>query len=308
MDKKIKKLNNSVEISIFIIILLTFCLFSIGCSQADPLIADLKGEDSMAQIGAAQALGLKKDAGAVEPLIAALKDEESNVRAESAQALGVIKDTRAVEPLIAALEDKEVLVQWEVINALGQIRDARAVKPLIAILMGDNVKIQYSAAQALGQIKDASAVEPLIAALKNENSGIRNYAADTLGQIQDARAVMPLISALKDVDFWVREQATQALLKIGAPAVEPMFAALKKEDLEVISGGYNFFIARGEKGSETALIKALNKYDVPAMAQAFLNCGNSRLAGAGSEWSKAHGFYIMRQSSGGGGPTCGSSQ
>lgn len=62
------------------------------------LIKRLSNKDTQVRQAAAQALGVIKDAKAVEPLIEALKDESCSVREEAAKALGKIKDSSAVVP------------------------------------------------------------------------------------------------------------------------------------------------------------------------------------------------------------------
>jgi HEAT repeat protein len=119
--------------------------------------------------------------------------------------------------------------------------------------------VRQAAAVALGAIGDARAVEPLIAALKDEDSGVRLWAAKALDAIGwkpetgeaealyliaqrkwdgcvkiGAPAVEPLIAALKGEDWRVREAAAEALGKVGdARAVEPLIAALKDGDSDV---------------------------------------------------------------------------
>ena len=130
------------------------------------------------------------------------------------------------------------------IKALGYIKDE---------------DVRTAAAGALGQIGDPRAVEPLIAALKDEGESVRSSAARALGKIGDPRAVESLSAALKDKKWHVRKPAAGALdrlawkpdrgaagaaywaakgewgkcVEIGAPAVEPLIAALKDEDVRM---------------------------------------------------------------------------
>jgi HEAT repeat protein len=215
-------------------------------------------KDWKVRTAAARALGDIGDARAVEPLIAALKDKDSHVREATVRALGKIGDARAVKALSAALKGGDWLVRKAAAEALGKIGDARAVKPLIAALKDEVSDVREAAAGALCEIGDARAVEPLIAALKDGNFYVRQAAAGALGAI-GAPAVKPLIAALKDKDSDVRKAAAGALgkigwkpekgeaealyliaqgkwdecVKIGAPAVEPLIAALKDGDSDV---------------------------------------------------------------------------
>ena len=260
----------------------------------EPLILALKDENDSIRWSAADALGEIKDARAVEPLIAALKDKNNYVQWNAADALGKIKDVRAVEPLIAALKDaKNITFRSKATTALGKMKDARVVEPLILALKDENADVRRSAADALGEVKGVRSVEPLIAALKDENDSVRSSAADALGEIKDVRDVEPLVAALKDKNNVVRRKAANALISIGAPAVEFLIAALKDENLELIAGTYPFFIQWSASGSEALLIKALDKYGDITMMEDFLNCGNSQLVVAGTNWAKEHRHTIV---------------
>ena len=148
----------------------------------------------------------------------------------------------------------------------------------------------------------ADQVSRMIADLKDRHAQVRRDAASGLGYSKDPRAVGPLSAALKDADARVQREAAEALGKIKDPrAVEPLLAALKEPDLAVIAGAYSFFIGRAEKGSEDALIQALNASDYSkSMAEDYLNCGNSALEAAAREWAWKHRYQIT---AGGGGGT-----
>ena len=176
-----------------------------------------------------------------------------------------------VSRMIADLKDRHAQVRRDAASGLGYSKDPRAVGPLSAALKDADARVQREAAEALGKIKDPRAVEPLIAALKDSDKDVRKYAARTLGEINDPHAV------------------------------EPLLAALKEPDLAVIAGAYSFFIGRAEKGSEDALIQALNASDYSkSMAEDYLNCGNSALEAAAREWAWKHRYQIT---AGGGGGT-----
>ncbi|MBE3090658.1 MAG: HEAT repeat domain-containing protein, partial [Actinobacteria bacterium] len=208
---------------------------------------------------AAIALGEIGDSLAVKPLIAALKDKDLEVHCAAAVALGKIGDKQAVKPLIATFKDEDREVRREASIALGKIGDSRAVKTLIAALK-DYRDVRCAAAEALGKIRDSQAVKPLIAVLEDENRDVRREAAgalDKLGWKPDmseegafywiaktgywekcvkigAPAVKPLIAALKDKNDYVRREAAIALGKIGDKrAVKPLMDAFKYEDWHV---------------------------------------------------------------------------
>jgi HEAT repeat protein len=221
-------------------------LRKIGQSAIEPLIAtftdetfiNVKGNykvyDALAQIGAP----------AVEPLSAALKDDKETVREGAAITLSLIKSGRTVEPLIAALKDKNFTVRVYAIKALGKNGDPRAVEPLSATLKDPEWHVRENAADALGEIGDARAVQPLIAALSEVESHIVLAAGNAVGNI-GVPALESLIYVRKSfVDAldklgWQPDQGTagaayqiarnnwERCVQIGAPAVEPLIAALK---------------------------------------------------------------------------------
>jgi HEAT repeats len=175
----------------------------------------------------------------------------------------------------------------------------------IADLKSDSYITRERAAVALGVLKDSSAVEPLIAALKDTELSVRNNAAEALEKI-GAPAVEPLIVALKDPDDRVRLRAARVLGARREPrVVSALLTRWRNRDLAVIAGAYPLFIKRGEPGSEDALIQAF--YDFSSadlygqkMAEAFLNCGNSKLDAVASKWLTANHYFISTLPGGGG--------
>ena len=119
--------------------------------------------------------------------------------------------------------------------------------------------IRRLAAEALGLIGGRRAVEPLIAAIRDKDDGVRKAADKALSMIgwqpgmdelaaaywiakgQVARcaaigapAVEPLIAALRDKNGWTRRDAAEALGQIGdRRAVEPLIAALRDKSGDV---------------------------------------------------------------------------
>ena len=185
-----------------------------------------------------------------------------HARAEVVGFLGQSKDPRAVDPLIAVLKDadEDGNLRTLAVDALGQIADPRAAEPLASdlkyaenqahtrgtsIKVGRNCWINTSipfsfrshVVDALGKIKDPRAAEALILTLKDKD--LQSKAADALHNI-GAPAVEPLIAALKIPENLTNLQSSdgqsilkEALVGIGTPAVEPLIATLKDRDPNV---------------------------------------------------------------------------
>jgi HEAT repeat protein len=299
-----------------------------------PLITVLtnKDEDWWDREAAALALG-KIGSPAVEPLITVLNNNNLEVRKALALALGEIKDHRVVKPLIMLLNDQSIEVRLQVAMALRKIKDPESVEPLIAILKDKNeysgVRAQAIYALIDMDVRDTRLVDLLIATLKDED--VSYQAAQALGEMKVDRAVTPLINALKEIiverdPFRAQvENIAECLVKIGIHSVEPLISlladssreiqwyaakslgeikdtratkrltkALKDEDLLVVAAAYRFFIIRGEKNTESVLIKALDQYSrlSPLMVQDFCYSGNIKLKDAAESWAKSHGYFI----------------
>ena len=161
----------------------------------------------------------------------------------------------AVEPLIAALKDSDKYVRYAAVDALDKLGWRPGQDETSAVYWV--TKREWDKCIEIG----APAVEPLIAALKDSDKGVRHAAAHTLDKLgwrpgQDetsavywvakrewdkcieigAPAVEPLIAALKDSDKYVRyaKEAADALGKLGdARAVEPLIDALRDSDVDI---------------------------------------------------------------------------
>lgn len=213
-----------------------FTLYTMD-ERINQLIADIKNKDSDIRERAVKALSEIKDARAVKPLTIALKDNDINVRREAANALCEIKDSRAVGSIITALNDRDIVVRGSAITALGIIKDIRAVEPLIALLASNSeATVREKAAYALGKIKDRRASKPLVAALKDRFAIVGGAAAYALGEIKDPNTVKPLVAAaIKPHNEFalVGDSARESLVKIGAPSLAPLAAALTDKDPRV---------------------------------------------------------------------------
>ena len=108
------------------------------------------------------------------------------------------------------------------------------VELLLEILKDKNETVSERAASALGKIGDALAVEPLIAAMKKANHMVTYpQAARALVKI-GAPAVEPLITVLQDEEKYTRKRAAFTLGEIGdTRAVEPLRESLKDDDRDV---------------------------------------------------------------------------
>lgn len=103
--------------------------------SAEPLARQLKSNDAEIRALIANMLSRARQPIpiAIPALLEALADNDADVRANAARALGVSKDAKAVEALIKLLGDKNEQVQVSAIRALAAIGDKRAVEPLMVL-------------------------------------------------------------------------------------------------------------------------------------------------------------------------------
>jgi HEAT repeat protein len=275
-----------------------------------PLIAALQDNDMEIRKTATIAIGTAKIIKAIPSLILLFKDTNEEVRKAAANALTGI-GAPAVEPLTAVLNDSETYlimdngkkleIRQEAAATLGKIKDTRTIKPLVAALADKDSEYRKDVSDALVAI-GTPAVEPLISALNDNDIQVRREASRILGNIKDPRAIEPLIAMIKNNDIFAGHEAFLGLTDMGnvaSPKFEPfLLNALKGGDLKTIAACYDYYIRRGEPGSEPVLINALNRYADAygnydqGMAMCFLNCGNSQLKQATVMWGTNNAFQI----------------
>ena len=160
--------------------------------------------------------------------IAALKDEDWALREDAATLLGEFRDPRAVGPLLEVLHDEDRAVRDAATGALRKI-GLSAVPALIVALQDPNGNVQEIAVAVLKDLPDPRVVDPLIGCLANRNWIVRMHAAKGLGLAGDPRAIAHLVSLLTDEVKAVRADATDALVRIGRPALDGLLAALRHD-------------------------------------------------------------------------------
>jgi HEAT repeat protein len=295
-------------------------LVSIGDPAVEPLLAALQGDDENIRFGAVEALGQLKEPRAVPPLVEALKAGEMIFSAT--YALSQI-GAPAIQPLVTMLEEGDINQQYNALGALGMIKEPEAIRAVFQCLNDENlydiakdILIQVSepyaippALEALGdenehvhnwafivldQIGDP-AFEPLVAALGSEDSTVRQSAVLLLGELDDPKVIEPVLAAVSDENLLVRRAALYVLSGFDDErARQPFVTALHNEDLAFIAETYAIFIRVGLEGSEPVLVKALEQYGSKEMAESYLNCGNSLLVEAATQWADSHGYTITQ--------------
>jgi HEAT repeat protein len=154
-----------------------------------------------------------------------LKDPDWTIRREAVVTLGEMGDERCVAPLVNALRDGDWQVREAAVEAMGQV-GSPAVEHLVKMLR--DWDIRKAALRALGKIKDERVLDPLVQQLRHDE--FKDDATEALVEL-GAPAVERLVGALKDKDEMVRQQAIIALGRIkDATALDPLIEMLKDPD------------------------------------------------------------------------------
>ena len=202
-------------------------LVSIGAPAVEPLLAAMSDRGSENCEQAARVLGRIGGSGALEALLDALGEGGSGLGRAAAYALGELGDVRAVAPLIGVLKDKrqDQPLRSDAAVALGKLGDVRAVALLIGVL-GDKAEsdLRKIAATALGLLGDQQAVAPLLTAFYDQDGAIRSAAAAAL----DKLAWSP-DAGVEGAAYWAARGRWFECIEMGAPAIEPLIAALRDE-------------------------------------------------------------------------------
>jgi HEAT repeat protein len=213
--------------------------------------------DAVVRAGAATALGAFGDPAAVVPLVVAVGDDQRDVRLAAVAALGRLGGPGAVAALAPLLGSSDLRMCEAALAALVMI-GAASVDSLAGALKDRDSYVRARATKALGEIGGERAVEPLTATLHDRSKMVRQAAADALDglgwappktetgaaywvakrdwrQCAKAAAVEPLIAVLHDEDEAIRHSASRVLVRIGAPAVQPLVDSLGWNEWEVES-------------------------------------------------------------------------
>jgi HEAT repeat protein len=252
----------------------------------------LKSSDLLTRIGAIRAIQEAPGDEYVQELCEALDDRDRLVRVNAAIALGRAKSPQAVIPLVRhAVSDPDAEVQSYALWAYRQIDYTKASPQLVELLMSSDdmgmarfaanevrQKVDLKAIEAIVQrfqsrqlytwndldIRAVNAlyeignitVEPLVKCLDNPDARVQVNAIYALGRIGDDRAIVPLIAHIAPANVDIRTRISDALIKIGRPAIADLIKLLDNNDRDIRWIAAYTLGGIGED-AEGALLKAL---------------------------------------------------
>jgi len=193
-----------------------------GAKAVEICVRALSDPDALVRLDAcavAARLGGGEFKTTIIPALATrLRDRRVGVRAEAATALGMLRDARAVNALdAAARHDEEPRVRSAAVEALGRIGGAvAALTARDLIERDDDDRVRQGAAHALSWIAPEFAAEVLAKSLLDLSGRVRVGAAGALGTLGTPQAVNALSDALKLDDDDVRSEAVRSLGRVGS--------------------------------------------------------------------------------------------
>ncbi len=137
--------------------------------------------------------------------------------------------SEAFDTLIKALQNEDEMVRRQALVALGKIKDDRAIEHIVKLLNDPDPGVKFYIPISLESIGGEKIIEPLHLALRDEMSQMRMAAADIIGRLKDQSAIPLLIERLADDNVYVKSSATEALMKIGTPAIPSLIEVLQQK-------------------------------------------------------------------------------
>lgn len=206
-------------------------LIRLGAEAAPALVDALQDRDPGLPPLAGRLL-VRIGSPALPALVRAVQGAHPLVRAQVVDILAQIRDRAILPPLLEALQGEFFTVRARAAAALGLIREPQTLPHLLRALKDPEPEVRIWAALAVGKFRDPDTFDDLAGLLLDDQKiEVRQAAARALGETQHTAALPCLMEALRDSFWWYeREQAAgdllQAIVKMGADAVEPLIAAL----------------------------------------------------------------------------------
>ncbi|MER3455385.1 MAG: hypothetical protein C4304_00510 [candidate division GAL15 bacterium] len=169
-----------------------------------------------------------------------LRSPDATVRSDAALTLGKLEAAEApatvvaeaIDALSRILDDPDEYVRKSAVHALGRLRtrDSRALEGIRFALGDRSEQVVQEAVAQVQQAVDPGAVEGLVRVLSRRERGLQNAASQALVRI-GAPAVRPLLETFKDRNLRrrVHNQVLRIIEDIRGRAVEPLLAALEDD-------------------------------------------------------------------------------
>ncbi len=167
------------------------------------------------------------DGSAFDFLIESLKVARPDLQDKIIKLLVQFK-SKSYHYVVKALQHNDNIIRSRAIIALGLMGDERAIENISALLKDSDPEVRFHIPIALRLIGGEKIIEPLHQALNDESSQVRLSAANILGELKDETAIDLFIERLADDNSYVKTSASDALIRIGVPAIDKLVETLQK--------------------------------------------------------------------------------
>lgn len=163
-----------------------------------------------------------------------LESHDVTVRSDAAHALGKLGDESAVPALARALQDSDEYVRKSAVVALKRISGPAAGEALRAALADRSEQVVLQAVNGLRDLRDRGAVEPLIRVLARRERSLQLAATEALMRI-GPDAVEPLLATCEDkvLRRKIGAQVMKILIEVGPRAIETLLEAMEQESQSI---------------------------------------------------------------------------
>lgn len=200
---------------------------------------------------------------------------------------------------VAQLKSADVKTRIAAAEELAKTGYNGAIPAMAAALSDPEPQVRVLIARALGASESRDAAEPLRRALADSDPYVRATALESLQRLWEKRREPPPvaeIARLFDDDRSSHAAAARLLQSAGGAEAEAvLLQELRRGNTVAVAAAYDFYLRRGEPGSEPLLVRALQDHGTKEMAVALLNSGNGALASAAQEWAASRGYEIRTE-------------
>jgi HEAT repeat protein len=193
----------------------------------------IAAEDRDSKVREAATEALKKIKGLpgavidLKSLVNLLESDEDKIRARAMETLIEFGDEQLADSLSACLKSRNPDTRRAAVNIISRLRITKATGDLVALLNDKDRGVRLASARVLGE-----------AGWKPTNEREQAYLAVGRGEFfQAARfgviAVEPLLDSAEEESARYNWEFSEALCKIGSPAIDPLAAALDDDEERV---------------------------------------------------------------------------
>ncbi len=192
-----------------------------------------------------------------------LGSDDWGVRLSAVKNLCAAQPEEALDQLRNGLHSEKPEVRWWSLWLPARlIDDVDVLSGILSEMSADaHPGIRIGVVAAAGRLGADKGAETTLKLITDADPNVRQAAVWMLGEFKKAESVEDLIENLDDRDYRVRITVSQALAKIGEPAVDKLIETLADTDATIRSAAARALRLMNDEAAVDALIKALEPDD-----------------------------------------------